>query len=76
MDEYHDDSTTKAIVELVRAWSVSPFDSSEPASEEEIAEAERELGVAFPRSYRVFLRYFGAASLYGYEIYGLPSDRL
>jgi hypothetical protein len=42
-----------------------------PASEQEIMNAESELGVQFPPEYREFLAKFGAALGPGYEIAGL-----
>lgn len=46
------------------------------ASMEQIEAAERELGVAFPPSYRQFLAEYGAAVGTGFEVAGLflPSD--
>ncbi|MEW4566641.1 SMI1/KNR4 family protein [Tautonia sp. JC769] len=46
-----------------------------PVPEETIAAAEQELGLPLPRSYRAFLRHFGAAIIGGYEIQGLPNTR-
>jgi hypothetical protein len=43
--------------------------------EERITSAEKELGLAFPKSYRVFLRHFGAGFLFNYEINGVPLER-
>jgi hypothetical protein len=51
-------------------------DSSGPVSEEEVAAAERELGVMFPPSYRAFLRQYGAGMVKSYELFGLPRHRL
>jgi len=44
---------------------------SGPSSEDEIRNAERELGVNFPPEYREFLTKYGAALGLGYEIAGL-----
>ena len=44
-----------------------------PVSEEEVSEAERELGIVFPLSYRIFLLNFGAARLGLLEIFGIVS---
>jgi hypothetical protein len=41
------------------------------ASESEIAEAERSLGIAFPPAYRSFLRRIGWAALDGVALFGL-----
>jgi hypothetical protein len=71
-----DDPIITALAELARAWDGTPLDFSGPVSDKEITAAERDLGITFPRSYRAFLRHFGAGDLYHYEIYGLPSDRL
>ena len=47
-----------------------------PAAETEIAAAEKELGVRFPRSYRVFLNHFGAGWLpSSFEVAGLGPGR-
>ena len=43
-----------------------------PVPDQAIEAAERELGVRFPRSYRVFLRRLGAAYMVHQEFYGLP----
>lgn len=45
---------------------------SGPRSEIDIMQAEKELGVEFPKQYRDFLSQFGSALLDGVEIYGLP----
>lgn len=42
----------------------------------ELEAAERELGAMFPKSYRVFLRYFGSQLLSEHDLFGLPRDRL
>jgi SMI1-KNR4 cell-wall len=42
----------------------------------ELDAAERELRARLPRSYRVFLRYFGAQALPDHDLFGLPRDRL
>ena len=70
------DSMAAALLELARDWGISLADFSGPVSDEEIDAAQRELGVVFPNSYRVFLHYFGAGCLHHYEIYGIPIDRL
>jgi hypothetical protein len=46
--------------------------NSGPVAESTIANAESELGLRFPPSYRVYLAKFGASLGPGYEIYGLP----
>jgi hypothetical protein len=47
-----------------------------PVAEPDIAAAERELGIRFPTSYRVFLKHFGAAWLpSSYEVAGLGPGR-
>jgi hypothetical protein len=71
-----DDPVAAPLAELVHLWSDASLDSSGPASEEEIEAAEKELGVSFPRSYRAFLRRYGAGNLHHYEIFGLPGNRL
>ena len=45
-----------------------------PTTEEEINNAERELGVRFPPEYREFLAKYGAALGPGYEIAGLAHE--
>lgn len=70
------DSLTGAIGELVLGRDGTLLDCSGPASEEEIAAAEKELGVTFPNDYRAFLRHYGTGCLNGFDIFGLPSDRL
>jgi SMI1-KNR4 cell-wall len=50
---------------------ISELMVSGPSSEEEITNAERELGVRFPPEYREFLAKYGAARIAGYEIAGL-----
>jgi len=64
------------IAELAQEWCGWPIEFSGPASEEQIAAAEKELQVTFPRSYRAFLRHFGAGTTPYYEIYGVPNNRL
>lgn len=63
------------LAELIQSWGDASFTYAGPASEEEIAAAERELHVVFPRSYRVFLRHYGSGTM-PYEIFGLPGDSL
>jgi antitoxin YobK len=70
------DPLTAAIGELVVDEAGVLLECSGPATEDEIAAAEKELGVQFPRSYRAFLRQFGAGYLNAYDIFGLPGDRL
>ena len=50
---------------------VSELRVSGPSSEEEITNAERELGARFPPEYREFLAKYGAARIAGYQIAGL-----
>jgi hypothetical protein len=42
----------------------------------ELDAVERELKARLPRSYRVFLRYFGSQTLPDHDLFGLPRDRL
>jgi hypothetical protein len=49
----------------------SDLTASGPSSEEEITNAERELGAQFPPKYREFLAKYGAARIAGYQIAGL-----
>jgi len=41
-----------------------------------VVQAEQELGVKFPPSYRAYLRYLGAARLLGYDFDGLPDNSM
>ena len=50
---------------------LSELKVSGPSTEEEIKNAERELGVQFPPEYREFLARYGAARIAGYQIAGL-----
>jgi len=70
------DPVAEQINQIARAWESAPLDLSGPVPEEKIAKAEQELGVKFPRSYRIFLRQHGAGTLHHHDIYGLPSDGL
>lgn len=47
---------------------------SGPSTDEEIRDAERELGVIFPPEYREFLARYGAALMSGYDIAGLSHE--
>lgn len=62
--------------EWAKALGGGSFQFSGPAPEDQIVAAERELGVMFPRSYRAFLRHYGAGNVDCIEIYGIPRDRL
>jgi hypothetical protein len=62
--------------EIEQLWSELSHDCTGPANEEAIEAAERELGLRFPLSYRAFLRRFGSGNFNGFEIFGLPGDRL
>jgi antitoxin YobK len=70
------DALVAAIGELVEGGSTTGPECSGPATEDEIAAAEKELRVKFPKSYRAFLRQYGAGYLNAYDIFGLPGDRL
>lgn len=64
--------------ELVRIVVGDPSEFQDrlgPVPNERIDEAEAELGLKFPTSYRAFLRVYGAGSVFGYEFYGLPKIR-
>jgi len=50
------------------------FDHGAGVNAETIADAERELGRAFPDSYRRFLQSFGWGCFGNFEIYGLGED--
>lgn len=49
-------------------------ESGKGARPEEIQQAERELGVVLPASYRAFLREFGWGSVAHWEVHGLGAD--
>ncbi len=70
------DPLATAIGQLVADEAGLQVECSGPATEDEIAAAEKALGVRLPRSYRAFLRQFGAGYLNAYDIFGLPGDRL
>ncbi len=42
-----------------------------PASDEEITMAEKEIGIKFPDSYKYFQKHFGAGPLEGHSLYGV-----
>src|SRR5262249_34065473 len=65
-----------AIRAVTEPWSGGLLHFSGPVLEEEIAWAERELGVVFPRSYRTFLRYFGSGKGHYCTILGIRSEGL
>lgn len=44
-----------------------------PCNEEQIKEAERVLGISFPKQYRSFLSKYGAVVAEGFELFGLPA---
>lgn len=63
------------VLEQLRRF-LKPQDCFGPVPQSQIDHAERVLGVSFPFSYRVFLRYFGASLAFPpYEIAGLPATR-
>ncbi|MBY0523582.1 MAG: SMI1/KNR4 family protein [Gemmataceae bacterium] len=76
MNINHLDPVIEQVLRVVHESCDWPADEPDPASEEEIAAAERELGIVFPESYRAFLRAFGAGNLHSHEFYGLPSTTL
>jgi hypothetical protein len=61
---------------ILRAREGVLLDACGPVAEEEIAAAERELGVAFPASYRVFLQRYGGGRLRRQRIFGICRDHL
>ena len=63
----------EAVANLLRQFQPSPFPG--PASAEVIKEAEAELGVTFPESYRLFLGQFSGGGL-PFEIYGVEPQAL
>ena len=56
-----------------RLHELTPSPFSGPASPETIVEAEAELAVTFPLSYRLFLREFGAGDI-PFDIYGVDPE--
>src|SRR5262249_7282252 len=62
--------------ELTRPWEGSLLHFSGPVSPDQITQAERELGVAFPPSYRAFVRYHGSGRVLHYRFLGVHSDSL
>jgi hypothetical protein len=48
--------------------------ASGPVGDDAIRQAERELGVVFPREYRELLSEFGSIIGKGFEVYGLPAS--
>lgn len=59
------------IQEVNKLRNQVPEAFGEPASEEEIINAERKLGTKLPEEYKVFLREFGAGGVGGAIILGL-----
>ncbi len=68
------DASLDDIVTLIHCRFEGASDGSDLVTEEEIRRAEYDLGVAFPRSYRKFLRQAGAGRLRGVVLFGLLSD--
>jgi hypothetical protein len=64
------------IAEYERIFGTGGEDIFGPRSEEAIVAAERELGLTFPRTLRIFFRRLGAAfGVGGVTLYGLPDTR-
>lgn len=62
----------KEIVQLIE--KIPDFFYTRGASEEQILQAEKELGVSFPESYKWFLRKYGTTlSIYGIGLDGITS---
>src|SRR5262249_30569856 len=70
------DPSVAEITEIVESCDGFPSDWWGPVAEEEIADAEQSLGIVFPRSYRAFLRCYGAGTVGYCKIFGLPGDHL
>ncbi len=70
-----EDSLAMQIAARVWGRFGTPPRSVSRIADVELDAAERELGACFPRSYRVFLRYFGSHMLPEHELFGLPRDR-
>src|SRR5271167_1107066 len=62
------------IAGLIRETSGRPIDLLGPVPDRQITRAERELGVAFPPSFRAFLVQFGGGFLFDYEFLGLAEE--
>ena len=61
-----------ALIRRLRSCREAEFGRG--ATPQEIEQAEEQLGVRLPGSYKAFLRHFGWASLEGLELYGLGED--
>ncbi len=59
---------------VIEQVGVAAREVGDGATDADIAEAERTLGVSFPRSYREFLSKYGWADIGTREIYGLGPD--
>ncbi|MCC6417371.1 MAG: SMI1/KNR4 family protein [Gemmataceae bacterium] len=66
----------REIEELTRPWRGPLLSFSGPVSEDEVAWAERELGVPFPPSYRTFVRHFGSGQVHHYKLLGVRAASL
>lgn len=60
------------IVEILQ--SLPDFYAGNPASAQDIAIAEEQLGVAFSEEYREYVKAFGDASANGHELTGISSS--
>jgi hypothetical protein len=71
-----DDPLATAIITLCdQLFGIRPSPSTS-ISDSELRAVEQELGVSLPRSYQVFLRYFGSENPFSHDLFGLPRDRL
>lgn len=63
-------------LELAMTWApiCEFFETDGGKTEEEIAEAERMLGITFSKQCRDFYRLFGYMSFYGCEVYGIDPN--
>lgn len=64
------------IATLMRPWEGPLLAFSGSVPEDEVAWAERELGVTFPASYRAFLRHCGSGRLHHYRLLGIRGGSL
>ncbi len=62
------------ITELIHGRNGMPPYLLGPASEKQVAYAERELRVTFPPSFRTFLKHFGGGFVFDHAILGLVGE--
>jgi len=72
----NDEDIAAEIANLIRPWRGYLLNFSGPTSEDAIRWAEQELGVTFPRTYRVFLRHHGSGRVNYCRVLGLAAQNL